>query len=148
MQGRSSFSIQWGAWAGIGMAANPALLRTLSWRGYGALQPKEGLAVLTIALTTLPSTNWARNSSPLLMASIFDWSTFLRSKAFLGSHFRVIQSQWENAISPCRPPFRLLMPPPPGFLCVRQNRTGVVPASHVGSYERFEEGDSKTVAVN
>eukprot|EP00884_Botryococcus_braunii_P010934 jgi/Botrbrau1/19842/Bobra.0124s0078.1 len=77
-QGTSSVSIQWGAWAGVGMAADPALLRTLGWRGYGALQPHEGLAVLTMALVSLPTASLACTSAPVLMASVFDWPIFLK----------------------------------------------------------------------
>lgn len=70
--GLGSASVQWGAWAGAGMAAaSPALLVRLQRKGYEAVQPAAGLA----ALHSLMAGSGA--SSAVVMAAPFDWSRFL-----------------------------------------------------------------------
>ena len=81
MQGRQCCSIQWGAWAGVGMAAADAtILRTLTRQGYGALLPASGLSALHTVL---------RAGSILLdgnvMISSFNWPIFLK-----GTHFQLV----------------------------------------------------------
>ena len=72
--GSPGTSIQWGAWAGAGMAAaEPTLLRRLEQQGYGAVQPAHGLAALQAMLAPAPA--------PVSMASPFDWSRFLRQSS-------------------------------------------------------------------
>ena len=52
LQGIKSVSIQWGAWAGAGMAAHDnAILARLERVGLGAIRPAEGLAALQQALS-------------------------------------------------------------------------------------------------
>ena len=75
MQGCATTSIQWGAWAGAGMAAaDAALLQRLVRQGYGAVTPVQGLGVLAGVL---------RKSSAVVAASPFDWSTFLAGEPLL-----------------------------------------------------------------
>jgi hypothetical protein len=83
--GHSSVSIQWGVWAGAGMAAaHPGLLKMLAAQGYAALQPGTGLAALQGALT-------ARGPA-VTMASPFNWSKFLTaSRAALPFYSEVIE---------------------------------------------------------
>ena len=46
-QGLPTSSVQWGAWAGAGMASQaPALASHLALRGVGLLLPQEGLSAL------------------------------------------------------------------------------------------------------
>ena len=46
-QGLPTSSMQWGAWAGAGMASQaPALASNLALRGIGLLLPQEGLSAL------------------------------------------------------------------------------------------------------
>lgn len=48
----NAVSIQWGAWAGAGMAAHDkAILARLHRVGLGAIRPADGLAALHTALT-------------------------------------------------------------------------------------------------
>jgi len=71
-QGIASASVQWGAWAGAGMAATaPALLVKLQRKGYEAVQPAAGLA----ALHGLMAGSSA--GAAVIMAAPFDWSRFL-----------------------------------------------------------------------
>lgn len=52
----NAISIQWGAWAGTGMAAHDhAILARLHRVGLGAIRPADGLAALHTALTGLVS---------------------------------------------------------------------------------------------
>jgi acyl transferase domain-containing protein/NAD(P)-dependent dehydrogenase (short-subunit alcohol dehydrogenase family) len=44
--GLCALSIDWGAWAGAGMAANPGLRERLAGSGLGALTPAEGITAL------------------------------------------------------------------------------------------------------
>lgn len=53
-QGLKSTSIQWGAWAGAGMAANDkAVLRSVERLGMGMVQPDEGLLVMSDILHSM-----------------------------------------------------------------------------------------------
>ena len=70
--GLASASVQWGAWAGAGMAAaSPALLVRLQRKGYEAVQPAAGLT----ALHGLMAGSGA--GAAVVMAAPFDWSRFL-----------------------------------------------------------------------
>ena len=68
MQGHLSSSLQWGAWAGVGMAAHDLLLaKRLARVGMGSVFPKQGLAVLQdaispVALGTANSLDSSRRS--------------------------------------------------------------------------------------
>lgn len=75
-QGCSGSSLQWGAWAGAGMAAaEPQLLQKLQRQGYAAVQPAAGLAALHAMLLG------RETSAAVTMAAPFDWSRFLASPA-------------------------------------------------------------------
>jgi acyl carrier protein len=51
LQGFSNVSIQWGAWAGSGMASqDPATLRAVERLGMGMVEPSEGMAALRLSL--------------------------------------------------------------------------------------------------
>jgi acyl carrier protein len=59
-------SVQWGAWAGAGMAAQDrATLRAVQRLGMGMVQPSEGLAALRAVFAL---------SAPVLAAVPFDWA--------------------------------------------------------------------------
>ena len=69
-------SIQWGAWADVGMAAtNPSLLSRLWRQGYGAVAPAAGLFLLQGILGQLCRP--LRVGSAIITASPFQWATFL-----------------------------------------------------------------------
>lgn len=82
-QGQPCTSIQWGAWAGAGLAAEaPGLLARLARQGHGALAPATGLRVLAAVLGA------ARSRAPAqLVASVFNWSMFLEGKHAEGRCF-------------------------------------------------------------
>ncbi|KAK9829172.1 hypothetical protein WJX72_004291 [[Myrmecia] bisecta] len=76
-QGRACFSVQWGAWAGMGMAADdPGLAGRLQRAGLHMVQPADGLAVLGGLLSNLTA------SLPKLPATLafsgFDWQRLLK----------------------------------------------------------------------
>ena len=74
LQGRASSSVQWGAWAGAGMAAGePQLLQKLQRQGYAAVQPVAGLA----ALQQLLAGSSSNTDAAAIMAAPFDWRRFL-----------------------------------------------------------------------
>ena len=74
-QGRGSTSLQWGAWAGAGMATvQPQLLARLQRQGYGAVLPEEGLSTLQLVLS-------GGAGAAALMAAPFDWRRFLSGGA-------------------------------------------------------------------
>lgn len=76
LQGRSGSSVQWGAWAGAGMAAaEPTLLQKLLRQGYAAVQPAAGLAALRGLL------HRSEVAAAVVMAAPFDWGRFLSSAA-------------------------------------------------------------------
>ena len=65
-------SVQWGAWAGAGMAAGDAYTSSRVERtGMALLPPQQGLAVLESLLTRQPAV-------PLLAANPFVWSKFMQ----------------------------------------------------------------------
>ena len=74
-RGAAAVSVQWGAWAGAGMAAGSASTAARVERtGMALLRPQQGLAVLEgLLLNTPPAAG-----VPLLAASAFIWDTFLR----------------------------------------------------------------------
>ena len=74
MQGVFSISLQWGAWAGAGMAANDALLSRLRRQGYLALRPAVGLCALATALVG------HANLPAVMAAGVFDWPLFFKGK--------------------------------------------------------------------
>ena len=79
-QGLPAASMQWGAWAGSGMAANnPAVAARLQRVGLAALAPAQGLAALSHALTGLqhPSSSGQLHPAAIVGAS-FLWSAFLK----------------------------------------------------------------------
>jgi hypothetical protein len=80
LQGGRCVSLQWGAWAGAGMAAADAsLLSKLSRQGYGAIQPASGLSALRAAVAAIGVSN--------VVVSSFVWPTFLKGKiSFFAGH--------------------------------------------------------------
>jgi len=71
--GQPTVSVQWGAWAGGGMAANDASTAARVARlGMSLIQPQQGLQALGGALTTAGA-----GSSPVLAAVPFIWHTFI-----------------------------------------------------------------------
>ncbi|BDA51457.1 probable inactive phenolphthiocerol synthesis polyketide s at N-terminal half [Coccomyxa sp. Obi] len=69
-QGMNMVSIQWGAWAGAGMAAHDnAILARLHRVGLGAIRPADGLVALQTALTG--------NASPQMAGAVFKWERLL-----------------------------------------------------------------------
>lgn len=73
-QGQAGCSVQWGAWAGAGMAAaEPQLLAALHRQGYAAVQPRAGLAVLHDLLGGKSISSGAA----AVMAAPFEWARFL-----------------------------------------------------------------------
>jgi len=74
--GKPTVSVNWGAWAGAGMAVDRGLISRAQDLGYGVLEPGAGFQALEAVLTT---------GQPQVMVSPIDWSTFLkRSQA--GGH--------------------------------------------------------------
>ena len=74
-QGCSGASVQWGAWAGAGMAAaEPQLLQKLQRQGYSAVQPAAGLAALHALLL-------GSEVAAVTMAAPYEWARFLASPA-------------------------------------------------------------------
>lgn len=70
---RVASSVQWGAWASVGMAAkSPAVLARIRRSGMGAIAPAAGLAVLQAILFRTPST-----SAAAVIANPFDWTRLL-----------------------------------------------------------------------
>jgi hypothetical protein len=69
--GMPSMSVQWGAWAGVGMAAG-TVSAAAELSGAGALQPSQGAACL---LTLLMNAT----SAPSVVVSRFEWTAFLQS---------------------------------------------------------------------
>ena len=73
-QGSTTISVQWGAWAGAGMAAaTPALLNKLAQQGYAAVQPAAGLRCISQLIAAGSTTG------SVLMAAPFHWHRFLAS---------------------------------------------------------------------
>ena len=66
-------SVQWGAWAGAGMAASNATTAVRLQRlGLGLLSPEQGLQALDSILS-------CSQSASVQAAAVFDWGTLLRS---------------------------------------------------------------------
>ena len=76
-QGGSSTSIQWGAWAGSGMASQDrATLRTVERMGMVLIEPDQGLAALHAVFTnSLPA--------PVMSAIPFNWSGMVQQAALI-----------------------------------------------------------------
>jgi hypothetical protein len=71
--GLPTVSVQWGAWAGGGMAANDASTAARVARlGMSLIQPQQGLQALQQAMACSPHT------SPITAAVPFIWPTFLQ----------------------------------------------------------------------
>ena len=78
LAGTVATSMQWGAWAGAGMAANDASTAARVERtGMALVQPQQGMMVLESML--VPSERAAVSPAPpLLAANAFVWDKFLR----------------------------------------------------------------------
>ncbi|KAL4457259.1 hypothetical protein ABPG75_012124 [Micractinium tetrahymenae] len=87
LQGLAGSSVQWGAWAGIGMVAdNAAVHRAMQRSGVGMLQPPQGLAAMQQLVTAA-----AAASAAALAVIPFDWRRFMQQPAraaafFYGEH--------------------------------------------------------------
>ena len=64
--GLPTVSVQWGAWAGGGMASSPAVVRQVERLGMHMLAPDVGLQALGVALSPI-------SCGPLLAAVPFIW---------------------------------------------------------------------------
>lgn len=77
-------SIQWGAWAGAGMAANEAVARKVNRLGLGMLQPEAGLAAMERLLCSWANAGPGGVGLPPAATSAvvpvvpFRWGTFLQ----------------------------------------------------------------------
>ena len=87
LPGLTSSSVQWGAWASIGMvASNTAVHRAMHRSGVGMLQPQQGLAAMRQLLDSPAAT-------PQLAAIPFVWSRFMQAARdaltfFYGEHLQ------------------------------------------------------------
>jgi acyl carrier protein/NAD(P)-dependent dehydrogenase (short-subunit alcohol dehydrogenase family) len=86
MCGQPVTSIQWGAWAGVGMASTTSSLQAS--RGVGALSPPQGLGVLHAALSATMSLEHV----PVFAASPFDWKAMAQMAAGRGQSLPPILS--------------------------------------------------------
>ena len=68
-------SVQFGAWAGAGMAA--ATASKADAMGAGALSPEAGLAALEAALSAQSAARWGLKAPAVLAASPFNWRRLL-----------------------------------------------------------------------
>ena len=73
-QGLAALSVQWGAWAGAGMAAHAGLER-MERLGFGAVRPAAGMALVRSLLGALGGAGSAAAGLPpaRLLASVFFW---------------------------------------------------------------------------
>ena len=78
-------SVQWGAWAGAGMAANDASTAARVARtGMALLAPSQGLAVLEALLVPAQQSRAAAPAPAVLAATPFVWDTLMQR--FAGEH--------------------------------------------------------------
>ena len=71
--GQAAVSVQWGPWAGVGMASGDAINARMKKAGIGLITEHQGLSALEIAL--LPTTPRVMAVTPVV------WNTLLRSGA-------------------------------------------------------------------
>lgn len=89
--GLAGSSLQWGAWAGIGMVAdNAAVHRAMQRSGVGMLQPWQGLTAIQQLVTA-----GAVGGCPALAVIAFDWQRFMQQPAraalfFYGEHHQAL----------------------------------------------------------
>jgi NADP-dependent 3-hydroxy acid dehydrogenase YdfG len=89
-QGVAAVSVQWGAWAGAGMAAQDAQTAARVERmGMAMIQPQRGLAALSDALQALhaPGACAAAHAPAALAAIPFRWPAFLARQAPVPAFF-------------------------------------------------------------
>ena len=81
LAGLTSASVQWGAWAAIGMVAtNVAVHRAMQRSGVGMLRPVQGLAAMQQLLDS-------QAAEPLLAAIPFAWDRFMRAPRSAAAFF-------------------------------------------------------------
>ena len=82
--GLASTSVQWGAWAAIGMVAeNAAVQRAMLRSGIGMVQPLQGLATLKHVLLS-----GSASASPSQLAAIpFHWERFMQQRRNAAAFF-------------------------------------------------------------
>ncbi len=77
--GVAAVSVQWGAWAGAGMAAQDAQTAARVERmGMAMIQPERGLAALEGTLCSLSAMSSAAGSSAVMSAVPFKWARMLQ----------------------------------------------------------------------
>lgn len=100
-------SIQWGAWAGAGMAANEAVARKVNRLGLGMLQPEAGLAAMERLLCSWGSAGPGGIGLPPAATSAvvpvvpFLWRTFLQRQQ---QQLRQLQQRSTSASTISLPP--------------------------------------------
>ncbi|KAK9834736.1 hypothetical protein WJX74_008822 [Apatococcus lobatus] len=103
-QGNQMVSIQWGAWASVGMAAsNATLLSRLRRQGYGAVAPSAGLLLLQGILGHLARPQDA--GITVIAASPFQWD------AFLSGDRKVKAGSFYDQVAPAAVPGKTGLPP-------------------------------------
>jgi hypothetical protein len=90
--GVAAVSVQWGAWAGAGMAArDPQTAARLARLGMGLIAPQQGLAALEGALAALGGGGGGGPATPppqaVVAAVPFKWAAFLASRQPLPGFF-------------------------------------------------------------
>lgn len=72
VQGVGALSVNWGAWAGSGMAEKTGIER-MERQGFGALQPAAGVAAMAQMLAGLATAA----TKPQLLSSVFLWDRYM-----------------------------------------------------------------------
>ena len=88
-QGMPSTTVNWGAWAGAGMAAHAGLER-MERMGFGAIAPSQGVNALGGIIASVGAT-----LPPQLVASVFFWQRFRSGDAL----FSQVKAEAEPEIS-------------------------------------------------
>lgn len=101
VQGQPVRAVQWGVWAGAGMAAGQAgLIGRLARQGYGALNPADGLAVLGNTLAGLGDGGGKADIGAALMAAPFHWARFLTGARVWQRQQRLLAELLTAPVSP------------------------------------------------
>ncbi|BDA51455.1 probable oleandomycin polyketide synthase, modules 5 and 6 [Coccomyxa sp. Obi] len=93
-QGVAAISVNWGAWAGSGMAAKAGIER-MERMGFGALEPGAGMAALGSLLGSLRA---ARCTPPSLTASVILWDRLKVTAPYYGE-FKGAQNKQAAALN-------------------------------------------------
>ena len=95
VNGRTAISVQWGAWAEIGMAARGAASKRMAEMeaalGFGRIGLAQGLAVLGVAM---------RDSTPMVLAMLpITWSRFLSGGAAVPTFLSAFAPKTQKAVA-------------------------------------------------